>query len=258
MSIARTYSAQPSITHAHIVAVETDLSRGLFSFSVVGLPGKAVEEARDRIASAIKNIGFPALKTENQKVVISLAPADLKKEGPLFDLPMAISYLVATGAVRADVSKTVFIGELGLDGTLHPVRGALPCARIALEKGFTEIVVPVQNQEEAALVRSLRVIPARSLRDVIQHIDSTRPDHAAIDPAPETTIQGAWDTSSVLLDDVRGQESAKRGLVIAAAGRHNVIMAGPPGTGKTMLARALQSILPPLRVEEALEVTAIH
>jgi magnesium chelatase family protein len=258
MSVARVYGAQPSLTFADIVTIETDLSRGLFSFTIVGLPGKAVEEARDRVNSAIKNSGFKSPKSENHKVVISLAPADLKKEGPLFDLPIAISYLMASEEISGDVSKRIFIGELALDGTLRPVRGVLPIVRKAKEAGFLEVIVPIENSEEAGLIPDIRIIPARSLIEVIRHIDRNREDHCRIEEVPLTQIPTLWNEGVVRLEDVRGQESAKRGLMIGAAGRHNVIMVGPPGTGKTMLARAFQGILPPLTTEEALEVTSIH
>ncbi len=258
MNVARVYAAQPSLIGADIVTIETDLSRGLFAFTVVGLAGKAIEEARDRVNSAIKNTGLEAPKSQNHKVVISLAPADLKKDGPLFDLPMAISYLIAAGALTADISKTIFIGELALDGTLRPVRGVLPIVRKAQEMGFNEIIVPYENREESALIPNIKITAAHTLHEVIAHIDTKREDHVRIEETPLTQIPNLFDNDTVRLEDIRGQESAKRGLMIAAAGRHNVIMVGPPGTGKTMLARAFQGILPPLTTEESLEVTSIH
>lgn len=258
MSVARVFSAQPSVLGADIVTVETDLSRGLYAFSIVGLPGKAVEEARDRLSSAIKNSDFTSPKSHNHKVVISLAPADLKKEGPVFDLSMAIGYLVAAEEVRGDLEHILFVGELALDGTLRPVRGVLPIVREAARRGFTEVIVPKENATESALIPGITTIPALSLLEVIRHIDARREDHQKLPPQEPTTIEAVWDESSVRLEDIRGQESAKRGLIISAAGRHNIILVGPPGTGKTMLARALPGILPPLSVEEALEVTSIH
>ena len=258
MAVARVFAAQPSVLGADIVTVETDLSRGLYAFTVVGLPGKAVEEARDRLSSAIKNSGFESPKSRNHKVVISLAPADLKKEGPLFDLPMAIAYLIASETVHADIEKCLFVGELALDGSVRRVRGILPIVREAARKGFTEVIVPYENREESALIPGIRVTPVRTLNEVVQHIDSSRDDHTVIAQAPLTIIPDTWEDSTVRLEDIRGQESAKRGLMIAAAGRHNVLLVGPPGTGKTMLARALSGILPPLTTDEALEVTSIH
>lgn len=258
MSVARIYGAQPGVTKGDIVTIETDLSRGLYSFAIVGLPGKAVEEARDRISSAIKNSGWSSPKSENHKIVISLAPADLKKEGPVFDLPMAISYLVANGEVEGDTNSILFVGELALDGTLRPVRGVLSIVDTAMRKGFQSVIVPTENAAEAALVEGITVYGASSLLEVVKHIDPSHEGHTRLSEVPLTQIQSLWDEDTVRLEDVRGQETAKRGLIIAAAGRHNVIMVGPPGTGKTMLARAFQGILPPLSRKEALEVTAIH
>lgn len=258
MSIARVYTAQPGVLRGDIITIEADLSRGLHSFAVVGLPGKAVEEAKDRVSAAIKNSGFTPPKSQNQKIVISLAPADLKKDGPLFDLPIAIAYLLAAGEVKGDLEKTILIGELALDGTLRGVRGVLPAVEAGKRAGFEFAIVPEENKDEAALISGIEVLPARSLEDVVNHLDKDREDHRELSPQPETTISDLWVDTHITLEDIKGQETAKRGLIIAAAGRHNVIMVGPPGTGKTMLARAFQGLLPPLSHEEALEVMAIH
>jgi magnesium chelatase family protein len=258
MAIARVSAAQPSVLSGDIVTVEADLTRGLHSYSIVGLAGKAVEEARDRVSAAIKNSGFPSPKSRNHKITISLAPADLKKEGPLFDLPISIAYLLAAGEIKANLDKKILVGELSLDGTLRPVTGILPVVKAAAEKGYDEVIVPVQNAEEAALIPNITVIPAHTLSDVVLHLDHSKDEHTIIAPQPQTTISQTPADGRLRLEDVRGQETAKRGLLIAAAGRHNVIMVGPPGTGKTMLARVFESILPPLSVEDALAVTSIH
>lgn len=259
--IARVFAAQPSILGADIVTIETDLSRGLYSFNVVGLPDKAVEESRDRMSAAVKNSGFESPKSTNHKIIVSLAPADLRKEGPLFDLPMAVGYLVVAGEIKIAapaLAKTLIVGELSLDGEVRAIRGTLPIVRAAHKAGFKEVIVPKANAREAALIPGIAVFPAETLFEVVRHLDHKREDHARIPPHPQTAIEPTWSEGAIQFEDIKGQESAKRGLLIAAAGRHNAIMVGPPGTGKTMLARAFQNILPPLSVEEALEVTAIH
>ncbi len=258
MSIARVFTAQPGVLNGDIVTIETDLSRGLHSFAVVGLPGKAVEEAKDRVSAAIKNSGFKSPKSQNHKIVVSLSPADLKKDGPLFDLPIAISYLLASGELKADLTKTILLGELALDGTLRGVRGVLPVVEAAKKNGFTEVIVPVDNAEEAALVADITIKPATSLFEVVQHLDKNRSDYQELKNQRGTIITQSWLETHTKLEDIKGQETAKRGLIIAAAGRHNAIMVGPPGTGKTMLARTFQGLLPPLSHNESLEVLAIH
>ena len=257
MSIASVTTVQPQVLAGTIVTIEADISRGLHAFSIVGLAGKAIDESKDRVSSAIKHSGFDSPKTKNHKIVISLSPADLKKEGPLFDLPIAIAYLIAAEEIVIDSTERILIGELGLDGTLRKVRGVLNCIMAAKNAGFSEVVVPIENAKEAALVEDITIFPAGTLREVIEHISSSQ-ESTKLMPQPPTHISEEWYESTVTLEDIKGQESAKRGLIIAAAGRHNVMFVGPPGTGKTMLARALRGLLPPLSRKEALAVTAIH
>lgn len=258
MTVACVYTAQGTVTGGIPVVIEADLSRGLHAFAIVGLPGKAVEEAKDRVSAAIKNSGFPSPKSLNHKIVISLAPADVKKEGPLFDLPIAIAYLLAAEEIKEDGVRRMYVGELGLDGTLRRVHGVLPVIQTAKDEGFTEVVVPYENAMEAALIEGIEIYGAQTFLQVVQHIDVKRTDYQKLQLQPITEIAHTWEDGLVRLEDIKGQEGAKRGLIIAAAGRHNVIMVGPPGTGKTMLARAFQGILPPLSRAEALEVTRIH
>jgi magnesium chelatase family protein len=257
--VANVSTVQPHILHGTLVTIEADISRGLHAFSIVGLAGKAVDESKDRVGSAIKHSGYQSPKTKNQKIIISLSPADLKKEGPLFDLPIAISYLVAAGEITLDSTKRVFVGELGLNGSLRPIKGVLSCAQTAKAAGFDEIVVPTENAKEAALVDNITVIPANTLSEVLAHIQPENTEnYCSISTQPPTEIADGWYEGVVHLEDIKGQETAKRALLIAAAGRHNIMLVGPPGTGKTMLARALRSILPPLTREEALMVTSIY
>lgn len=260
MSYAKVYGAQTYLLSPHVVTVETDLSRGLHAFSIVGLPDKAVEEARDRVSAAIKHAGFTPPKAHNKKIVISLAPADLKKEGPLFDLPIALSYLLASGDVSFNPEGLLFAGELSLDGRLLPVRGILPLAAHAKAAGFRAIFIPKENQIEAALIEGLEVYGAETLIDVLEHLNEKRDGdraHKKLVAAPTTQIEFDQHEDDSL-DHIRGQEHAKRALIIAAAGGHHVGLFGPPGTGKTLLARALASLLPQLSRDEILEVTGIH
>lgn len=257
MSVAKITTVQPHVLTGTVVVIEADISRGLHSFSIVGLAGKAIDESKDRVSSAIKHSGFASPKTKNHKITISLSPADVKKDGPLFDLPIALAYLIAAEEIVTDVAEYIFIGELGLDGSLRKVRGVLNCVLAAKAAGYTNIVVPTENAMEAALVEGVVVYGASNLHEVIEHItlsDTSKP----LPITPLTDLSADWYESTITLEDIKGQETAKRGLTIAAAGRHNVMFVGPPGTGKTMLARALRSLLPPLSREEALAVTAIH
>ncbi|MEX0917377.1 MAG: YifB family Mg chelatase-like AAA ATPase [Candidatus Paceibacterota bacterium] len=255
---AKVYSAQPYFLKTAIVTIETDLARGLYSFSVVGLPDKAVEESRDRVSAALKNSGYTSPKSKNQRVIISLAPADFKKEGPLFDLGMALSYLQAAEEITFSPEEKLFVGELSLDGSVRPVHGVLPCVLEAKKKHFKEVFVPWENREEAALVEGIAVYPVKTLKEVISHVNEKQEERILLTRQEKTPIVVIENEGDIDFGDIRGQETAKRGLEIAAAGRHNIVLYGPPGTGKTMLARAFAHVLPPLSFDEALEVTAIH
>ncbi len=262
MSFAKAYSAQVNLLKGVIVTIEVDLSKGLHAFSVVGLPDKAVDESKDRVSGAIKNSGLKSPKAKNQKIVVSLSPADLKKEGPFFDLAIAVAYMLACGDIKFDSEKKIFLGELGLDGTLRSIRGAFPHNEEAKRRGFEEIYLPHENAEEAALVEGIKVFGAKNLKEVMRHLDipprGSDKVPKKILPTPKTKINYAREIRSGDFSDIRGQETAKRGLEIAAAGGHNIAMYGPPGTGKTMLARVFSGLLPDLTKEEVLEITGIH
>ncbi len=268
MSFSRVYSAQTHLLKGKLVTVEIDITKNtLHTFTLVGLPDKAVDESKDRMSSALKNSGYISPKNSNQKIVVSLSPADLKKEGPYFDLAIALAYLLSAGEINFNPEGKIFLGELSLNGDLQSIKGVLPLAQEAKRLGYKEIFLPVKNAEEASLVEGITVYGAKTLKEVIDHIYVPRNDKRGnpidverpkISPQPRTPIIYEKKINTIDFSDIRGQEAAKRGLEIAAAGGHNLAMSGPPGTGKTMLARVFSHILPELSKEDILEVTGIH
>lgn len=252
--LARVLSAAVIGLEAVPVEVEVDIaSQGLPSFTIVGLPDKAVEEAKERVRSAIKNTGadFPA-----KRITVNLAPADLPKAGPLYDLPIAVGILIASGQIQSSLEKTLVIGELSLDGRVRGVNGILPQLLMAKDKNISEAFVPAENSLEAAIVDKISVFPVETLRKLLLHLQHTEPLEKISSTDIKTLL--AEEIYDYDMKDVKGQHQAKRALEITAAGGHNILLKGPPGAGKTLLARTLPSILPKLVFDEALEVTKIY
>lgn len=236
------------------IEVEVDVaSSGLPSFTIVGLPDKAVEESKERVRSALKNSGA---KFPDRRITVNLAPADLPKEGPAYDLPIALGLLIASGQVQSDLTNTLVLGELSLDGSLRHTNGVLPIVLLAKENNFSNIFLPKVNAKEAAVIGGVSIFPIQSIKELVQHLSKIK----TIKPHPHIPFHELKVNTEFVFDmsDVIGQEHAKRALEIAAAGGHNLLMRGVPGAGKTMLARTLASILPELNEQEAMEVTKIY
>lgn len=250
--LARVYSCAITGLDGILIEVEVDIANGLPAFTVVGLGDTAVHESRERVRAAIRNSG---LNFPMKRLTVNLAPADLRKFGPAYDLPIATGLLLASEQVVADLSRSILLGELSLNGHLRHTDGILPMVAVAREQDIDTVYVPYEDAAEAALVEGLTIIPVRCLSELVAHLNG---EHPIAPYVSQTQFESYEPDYPIDFEDVRGQEHVKRALEVAAAGGHNVLMTGTPGAGKTMMARALLSILPPMTLDESLEVSKIY
>lgn len=253
----KTFAAAVQGIEAELITIEIHLDSGI-QFNLVGLPDSAVKESQQRIAAALLNNEF---KIPGKKITINMAPADIKKEGAAYDLPLALAILAVSNQIKYDeqeIASFVVMGELSLDGEVRPVKGVLPMALEALSKGFDKVILPIDNAKEAAIVEGIEVFGVRNLMEAVQVLEGSSRKDFKVEVDVKALFYDAQLTYPFDFSEVKGQEAIKRAFEIAAAGGHNVILIGPPGAGKSMLAKRLPSILPPLTIEEALETTKIH
>jgi len=256
MAFAKVYTITQTHLQSEVITVEADVSKGLHHFSIVGLADKIVEESKERCSLAIKHTQLRSPRQSNEKILISLAPAHIRKTGTVFDLAISVAYLVASEQITCDVSSTIFVGELSLNGEVKRVKGIIPMIQKAITDKYVEIIIPFDNSEEASVLSQyIKITPVKSLRETIDHVCNIH-KLAQIDYKIRPTH--THDNVGILFDHIKGNELAKRALLIALCGGHNICLYGPPGTGKTMLAKASSGVLPELPFFQQVELTSIY